>query len=68
MVCPCWPAILVPLFVVDEAVDRIKDGTITNYVYDPKAAAGEGGLRAARKGGEGGLNAHKDGEQVRDEQ
>lgn len=29
---------LVPLFVVDEAVDRIKDGTITNYVYDPKAA------------------------------
>jgi hypothetical protein len=30
---------LVPLFVVDEAVDRIKDGTITGYVYDPKAAA-----------------------------
>lgn len=29
---------LVPLFVVDEAVMRIKDGTITNYVYDPKAA------------------------------
>jgi hypothetical protein len=29
---------LVPLFVVDEAVERIKDGTITNYVYDPKAA------------------------------
>lgn len=29
---------LVPLFVVDEAVARIKDGTITNYVYDPKAA------------------------------
>jgi hypothetical protein len=29
---------LVPLFVVDEAVDRIKDGSITNYVYDPKAA------------------------------
>jgi hypothetical protein len=30
---------LVPLFVVNEAVDRIKDGTITDYVYDPKAAA-----------------------------
>lgn len=30
---------LVPLFVVDEAVDRIKDGTITGYIYDPKAAS-----------------------------
>ncbi|HWO19706.1 MAG TPA: GIY-YIG nuclease family protein [Kofleriaceae bacterium] len=29
---------LVPLFVVDEAVERLKDGTITSYVYDPKAA------------------------------
>jgi hypothetical protein len=29
---------LVPLFVVDEAIDKIKDGTITGYVYDPKAA------------------------------
>jgi hypothetical protein len=29
---------LVPLFVVDEAVEKIKDGTITSYVYDPKAA------------------------------
>lgn len=29
---------LVPLFVIDEAVERIKDGTITNFVYDPKAA------------------------------
>jgi hypothetical protein len=29
----------VPLFVIDEAVERIKDGTITSYVYDPKAAA-----------------------------
>ena len=29
---------LVPLFVVDEAVERIKDGTITNYVYDHEAA------------------------------
>lgn len=25
---------LVPLFVVDEAIDRIRDGSITNYVYD----------------------------------
>ena len=29
---------LVPVFVVDEAVERIKDGTITDYVYDPKSA------------------------------
>lgn len=29
---------LVPLFVVNEAVERIKNGTITEYVYDPKAA------------------------------
>jgi hypothetical protein len=30
---------LVPLYVVDQAVERIKDGTITGYVYDPKSAA-----------------------------
>lgn len=29
---------LVPVFVVDEAVDHIKNGTITQYVYDPKSA------------------------------
>jgi hypothetical protein len=29
---------LVPLFAIDEAVGRIKDGTITGYVYDPKTA------------------------------
>jgi hypothetical protein len=29
---------LVPLFIVDEAVERIKDGTITEYVYDPMTA------------------------------
>ena len=29
---------LVPLFVIDEAVTRIKDGSITDYVYDPKTA------------------------------
>jgi hypothetical protein len=30
---------LVPRFVVDDAVERIKDGTITNYSYDPKSAS-----------------------------
>ncbi|WP_148253615.1 GIY-YIG nuclease family protein [Aidingimonas lacisalsi] len=30
---------LVPLFVVDEAVERIKDGTIADFTYDPNAAA-----------------------------
>lgn len=30
---------LVPLFVVDEAVERIKDGTITDFRYDPAAAS-----------------------------
>jgi hypothetical protein len=29
---------LVPLFVIDEAVTRIKDGSITGYIYDPGAA------------------------------
>lgn len=29
---------LVPVFVIDEAVERIKDGTITEYTYDPKSA------------------------------
>ncbi len=29
---------LVPLFVIDEAVARIRDGTITQYTYEPKAA------------------------------
>ncbi|MFL5012721.1 GIY-YIG nuclease family protein [Rhizobium sp.] len=29
---------LVPRFVVDDAVERIKDGTITNYVYDTQTA------------------------------
>lgn len=27
---------LVPLFVIDEAVSRIKDGTIVDYCYDSK--------------------------------
>ena len=29
---------LVPLQAIDEAVNRIRDGSITNYVYDPKSA------------------------------
>jgi hypothetical protein len=29
---------LVPLFVIDEAVEKIRDGTITNYIYDPRSA------------------------------
>lgn len=29
---------LAPLFVIDEAVERINDGTITKYAYDPKTA------------------------------
>lgn len=37
---------LAPLFVIDEAVARIKDGTITDYSYDPKAA------RLVRRGGD----------------
>jgi hypothetical protein len=30
---------LVPRFVIDEAVERIRDGTIAGYVYDPHSAA-----------------------------
>jgi hypothetical protein len=30
---------LVPFFVIDKAVDRIKDGSITDYVYDPETAS-----------------------------
>ena len=29
---------MVPFFVIDEAVEKIKDGTITNYIYDPQSA------------------------------
>lgn len=29
---------LVPLFAINEAVERIRDGSITDYLYDPKAA------------------------------
>jgi len=30
---------LVPLFVIDEAVNRIIDGTITGYQHDPGTAS-----------------------------
>ncbi len=30
---------LVPLFVVNEVVERIRDGTITGYRYDPQTAS-----------------------------
>ena len=30
---------LVPLFVIDKAIARIKDGSIANYTYDPKSAS-----------------------------
>lgn len=30
---------LVPLFVIDEAIERIKDGTISLYTYDPRTAS-----------------------------
>ena len=30
---------LVPLFVIDEAIEKIRDGTITGYAYDPKTAS-----------------------------
>lgn len=30
---------LVPLFVIDEAIERIRDGTITGYTYDSRTAS-----------------------------
>lgn len=30
---------LVPLFVIDEAIDRIRDGSIVDYLYDPASAS-----------------------------
>ena len=30
---------LVPLFVIEEAVEKIRDGTITGFSYDPKTAS-----------------------------
>lgn len=30
---------MVPFFIIDEAIEKIKDGSIMNYVYDPSSAA-----------------------------
>jgi hypothetical protein len=30
---------LVPLQVINEAVERIRDGSITSYIYDPSKAS-----------------------------
>jgi hypothetical protein len=30
---------LVPLFVIDEAIQRIRDGSIVDYLYDPASAS-----------------------------
>jgi hypothetical protein len=30
---------LVPLFVIDEVVARIRDGTLSSFRYDPKSAS-----------------------------
>ena len=30
---------LVPLPAIDDAVEKIRDGTITRYIYDPKSAS-----------------------------
>ena len=29
---------LVPLFIIDQVVEKIKDGTLSDYSYDPKEA------------------------------
>lgn len=40
---------LVPLFVIDEAVELIKSGAITEYLYDPKAARLVRGMPNAKR-------------------
>jgi hypothetical protein len=37
-----------PLFAIADAVEKIKDGTIAGYVYDPSSA------RLVERGGRGG--------------
>jgi hypothetical protein len=37
---------LVPLFVIDEVVEKIRDGTISNFRYDPKSASLAGDIRS----------------------
>ena len=36
---------LVPLHVIDQAIEKIRDGTITRYAYDKQAAALVGQVR-----------------------
>ena len=31
--------VLMPLFIVDEVVEKVKDGTISGYYYDPDSVA-----------------------------
>lgn len=47
---PVQPAewFFVPLFVIDEAVERLRDGSITDYVYDPNAVRLVKAARATR--------------------
>ena len=40
---------LIPLFVMDEVVERIKDGTITQYVYEPTTARLVKAVRSTRR-------------------
>jgi hypothetical protein len=30
---------LVPIFIIDEMVEKIKDGTVTDYYYDPRSVS-----------------------------
>lgn len=30
---------LLPIYVIDQAVEKIRDGTITSFIYDPKSAS-----------------------------
>jgi len=30
---------LVPLFIIDEVVEKVKEGTLANYTYDEKSAS-----------------------------
>ena len=30
---------LVPLYAIDQAVEKIRDGSITSFVYDPESAS-----------------------------
>ena len=44
---------LVPIFVVNEAIERIKDGTIAHYVYDPASARLVSAMDATAKEAQG---------------